>query len=280
MKIINGKVLSLKLEDEIREKVKSFDEKVTLAVVLIGDNEASKVYVKNKIKACERVGINSLLVKMEENSKFEDVKTKILSLVNNEEVDAILLQLPLPKHLDEQKLMNLIPKEKDADGFCDEVIIDLFKNKKTIYSCTPEGIVYMLKSQKIKLEGSHCVIIGRSLIVGKPLALALLNENATVTVCNSKTNNLKEITKTADILISAVGKPNFVTEDMVNDHMTVIDVGINRVNGKICGDVDFDNVSKKVKLITPVPGGVGPLTITFLLKNTLQLKENKINDRI
>lgn len=281
MNLINGKELSLKLEEEVKEEVKKLNSNITLAVILVGENEASKVYVKNKIKACKRVGIDSILLQIDQNSTNEEVEEKINNLVNDEKIDAILLQLPLPKHLNEKKLMDLIPKEKDADGFSDGIIVDLFKNNKNIFPCTPEGIIYMLKSSNVQIEGSHCVILGRSLIVGKPLALALLNENATVTICNSKTKNLKNITKSADILIAAIGKPNFVKEDMVNENMTVIDVGINRLDGKLCGDVDFENVSKIVKNISPVPGGVGPLTITFLLKNTLKLKENKLkNERI
>ena len=269
--IIDGKELSLKVKEDLKLKVVNFENrfgrKITLAVVLIGENPASQIYVKNKIKAAEFVGIKSLSFTLPENSEEKDVKDLIKNLSADNSVDGILVQLPLPKHLDEEKILPLIPAEKDVDGFSAENVGNTTLFKESVVSCTPAGIMYMLKSVNVPLSGKHAVVVGRSNIVGKPVALLLLRENCTVTVCHSRTVNLKEITKQADVLVAAIGKPKFITEDMVKDGAIVIDVGINRTENGICGDVDFNKIKDKASYITPVPGGVGPMTIAMLMSN-------------
>ena len=272
--IIDGKALSLKIKDELKGKVADFEKKygrkVALAVILVGENPASCVYVKNKIKTAEYVGIKSLSFNLPETSAEEDVVSLVNSLSNDASVDGILVQLPLPKHISEEKILSLIPPEKDVDGFTAENVGNTVLFKDCIYSCTPYGIMYMLKSSGINLCGKHAVVVGRSNIVGKPIAMMLLKENCTVTVCHSKTANLADITRQADILIAAVGRPKMITADMVKDGATVIDVGINRTENGLCGDVDFDAVKDKAAYISPVPGGVGPMTIAMLMQNAFK----------
>ncbi len=271
-KIIDGKVLSQKKKDELKIKVQEFYQKygrkITLAVILVGENPASQVYVKNKIKATEYVGMKSLSFTLPENSTATQVEEVISSLSNDKNVDGILVQLPLPKHLDESKILKLIPASKDVDGFLAENVGKLLLGEPTTVACTPFGVMKMLEDENIDLTGKNAVVIGRSNIVGKPMALLLLKENCTVTICHSKTKDLKEICSKADILVAAIGRPKFVTADMVKDGAVVIDVGINRTENGLVGDVDFDAVKEKASFITPVPGGVGPMTIAMLLENT------------
>ena len=273
-KIIDGKALSLKIKEQLRDKASAFEtkcgRKITLAVVMVGDNPASAVYVKNKIKAAEFVGIKSLSFHLPVNAEFCDVEKVILSLANDNGVDGILVQLPLPKQLNEQQVLSLIPAEKDVDGFLPESVGNLLLNNDCNVSCTPAGIMELLKSENLSLSGKNAVIIGRSNIVGKPAALLLLKENCTVTICHSKTQGIKKICKNADLIVAALGKAKFVKADMVKKGAIVIDVGINRTENGIVGDVDFEKVSKKASYITPVPGGVGPMTIAMLLKNTVK----------
>ena len=277
--IIDGKILSQKVKDELKVKVEDFKNKygrqITLAVILVGENPASQVYVKNKIKATEYVGMKSLSFYLPEDASEEEVKETVLSLASNNGVDGILVQLPLPKHLDENKILNLIPAEKDVDGFLAENVGNLTLGLPTTVACTPFGVLKMLQSINIDLCGKNAVVLGRSNIVGKPMAMLLLKENCTVTICHSKTQNLKDICKNADILVAAIGKPKFVTADMVKNGAVVIDVGINRTENGLVGDVDFDNVKEKASYITPVPGGVGPMTIAMLLENTYLCAERR-----
>lgn len=283
-KIIDGKVISGIVKENLKKKVgdfyKDYGRQITLAVVLVGENPASQVYVKNKIKATEYVGMKSLSFYLPEDSSEDDVKQVINSLSNDKGVDGILVQLPLPKHLDEQKILSLIPAEKDVDGFLPENVGKLLLGQETTVACTPFGVLQMLKHENISLSGKNAVVLGRSNIVGKPMALLLLQENCTVTVCHSKTKNLKEICSSADIFVVAIGRPKFVTEDMVKDGAVVIDVGINRTENGLCGDVDFENVSKKCSYITPVPGGVGPMTIAMLLENTYICAKRRENGAV
>ncbi len=278
MEIINGKTLA----QEIREKLKiECDElkikgiKPKLAVIMVGEDKASKVYVKNKSKACNEIGIE-----FEEHLLSADItQDELISLIKKLNTDStihgILLQSPIPKNLDINEAFRTITPEKDVDGFNPINVGKLCLNQDTFVSCTPYGIMKMFEKYNIDLEGKDVVIIGRSNIVGKPLIQCCLNKNATVTVCHSKTKNLKEHTKNADVLIVAIGKPKFVTEDMVKENAVIIDVGINRgEDGKLTGDVDFENVSKKASYITPVPGGVGPMTIAMLMNNVIKASSN------
>lgn len=271
-KIIDGKLLAQKVKDELKVKVEAFEKekgrKITLAVILVGENPASQVYVKNKIKATEYVGMKSLAFYLPENSSKEEVYETVNSLVKDDSVDGILVQLPLPKHLDENEILSLIPAEKDVDGFLAENVGKLTLGQPTTVACTPFGVMKMLKSEGVELCGKNAVVLGRSNIVGKPMALLLLQENCTVTICHSKTVNLKDICKNADVIVAAIGKPKFLTADMVKDGAVVIDVGINRTENGLVGDVDFEAVKEKTSVISPVPGGVGPMTIAMLLENT------------
>ena len=271
-KIIDGKLISQSVKDNLKKKTEEFQNvygrQIALAVVLVGDNPASKVYVKNKIVATEYVGMKSLSFTLPNDATQQDVEELVKSLGDNPSVDGILVQLPLPKHLDEQKVLSLIPSSKDVDGFLPESIGKLALGQETSVACTPYGIIQMLKYENIELKGKNAVVVGRSNIVGKPIALLLLQENCTVTVCHSKTKNIKKVCKQADILVGAIGNPKFVTKDMVKKGAVVVDVGINRTENGLCGDVDYANVSKKTSYITPVPGGVGPMTIAMLLENT------------
>ncbi|MEG1519889.1 MAG: bifunctional methylenetetrahydrofolate dehydrogenase/methenyltetrahydrofolate cyclohydrolase FolD [Clostridia bacterium] len=276
--IIDGKALSDKIREEIKievSKIKENDKTPTLAVIIVGEDAASKIYVRNKEKACESVGMKSMTYHLPENSTDSDVIELIEALNESDNVDGLLVQVPLPKHLDEAKILSKISNDKDVDGFLRESVGKLYLNEDGFAPCTPSGIIELIKSTGETIVGKHAVVIGRSNIVGKPVSLLLLRENATVTICHSKTVNIGQLTKQADILVVAIGKKEFVTGDMVKDGAIVIDVGMNRVDGKLYGDVNFDEVSKKASYITPVPGGVGPMTITMLLKNTLKARKMK-----
>lgn len=280
-KLIDGKAHSAAIREEIHKRAEAFKNKsgndVGLAVVLVGSDPASQVYVRNKIKGCEQVGIKSFAYYLPEEANQEQVEELITELVENDAIHGILVQLPLPKHLNAEKILKLIPERKDVDGFCEENIGNLCMNRDCLVACTPNGVMQMLKREGIDLKGKNAVVIGRSNIVGKPMAMLLLNADATVTVCHSKTKNLKDICKGADVLVAAIGRAKFVTADMVKDGAVVIDVGMNRdENGKLCGDVDFENVKAKCSFITPVPGGVGPMTITMLLFNTVTAAERSL----
>lgn len=280
-KLIDGKAHSAAIREEIHTRAEAFKNKsgndVGLAVVLVGSDPASQVYVKNKIKGCEQVGIKSFAYYLPEEASQEQVEELVNELVENQSIHGILVQLPLPKHLNAEKILKLIPERKDVDGFCEENIGNLCMNRDCLVACTPNGVMQMLKREGIDLKGKNAVVIGRSNIVGKPMAMLLLNADATVTVCHSKTKNLKDICKGADVLVAAIGRAKFVTADMVKDGAVVIDVGMNRdENGKLCGDVDFESVKDKCSFITPVPGGVGPMTITMLLYNTVTAAERSL----
>lgn len=269
--IIDGKALAQKVKDDLKEKVIAFKSKfnrdITLAVIKVGNNPASEVYVRNKIKATEYVGMKSLSFSLDENSSQDEIEQLVKTLSNDKSVDGILVQLPLPNGLNEKRVLSLIPAEKDVDGFSSENVGKLLLGEKTVVACTPFGVLKMLKSTGIDLCGKNAVVIGRSNIVGKPMAMLLIKENCTVTVCHSKTKDLKSEVLRADIVIAAIGKPKFVTSDMVKDGAVVVDVGINRTESGLVGDVDFENVSKIAAYISPVPGGVGPMTVAMLLEN-------------
>lgn len=271
-KIIDGKQISLNIRYDLKQKVENLKNEgieIGLAVVLVGDNSASQVYVRNKIKGCEEVGIKSYAFYLPAESTENQVKELVLSLVADKKIDGILVQLPLPKHINADNILSLIPCEKDVDGFSAENMGKLTLKQNTLVACTPFGVMKMLEAENIDVAGKNAVVVGRSNIVGKPMSMLLLNADATVTTCHSKTKNLKEVCRNADILVAAIGKPKFITADMVKDGAVVIDVGMDRdENGKLCGDVDFENVKEKTSYITPVPGGVGPMTITMLLYNT------------
>lgn len=271
-KIMDGKALAAKLRAELKEKVaalKDSGKEIGLAVVLIGDDQASKVYVRNKIKGCEEVGIRSYSFNLPASASQRDAENLVKELVASDNIHGILVQLPLPSHLDEQAILKLIPPAKDVDGFCAQNVGNLAMNRETIVACTPFGVMKLLEEYGVDPRGKNAVVLGRSNIVGKPMAMLLLNADATVTVCHSKTKNLKEVCAGADILVVAIGRAKFVTADMVKEGAVVVDVGMDRdENGKLCGDVDFESVKDKVSMITPVPGGVGPMTITMLLYNT------------
>lgn len=273
--VIDGKALAARMREEIKERVAAFKaergREIGLAVVLVGEDSASQVYVRNKIKACEEVGIQSYSYHLPADATQNQVCELVDELAASENVHGILVQLPLPRHIDEREVLRRIPTKKDVDGFCAENVGNLAMNRETIAACTPFGVMKMLEAYGIDPKGKSAVVLGRSNIVGKPMAMLLLNADATVTVCHSKTKNLKEICASADILVVAIGRAKFVTEDMVKEGAVVIDVGMDRdENGRLCGDVDYDAVKEKASYITPVPGGVGPMTITMLLYNTVQ----------
>lgn len=278
-KIICGKTVSAAKRLDIKNRVEELKNKgVTtgLAVIIVGNNSASRVYVNNKKKACEEVGIESFEFALPEETTQEELLNLIDKLNKDSKVDGILCQLPLPSHIDEQAVINSIDPKKDVDAFHPENVGHIMIGDYTFLPCTPAGIMEMLKFYNIDVKGKKCVVIGRSNIVGKPMAMLLLKENGTVEICHSRTENLKEETLTADILVAAVGKAYFVTEDMVKEGAVVIDVGMNRNDdGKLCGDVDFESVKEKASFITPVPGGVGPMTITMLLENTVRAAAHK-----
>ena len=275
MELLNGKELALELQTEIKTEIKGCMIRPSLAVIQIGDNDASNIYIKNKEKACQEVGIYFRLFKFEEDTPELSIINKIKELNNDEYVNGIIVQLPIPERYNEKRILNTIINSKDVDGLTDINTGRLVNGKKTLVPCTPLGIMTMLKKYEIEIEGKNVVIIGRSKLVGRPLASLMLNENATVTICHSKTNNLEEYTKNADIIIVAAGVANLLTGDMVKKGVVVVDVGINRVDGKLCGDVKFSEVSKKAAYISPVPGGVGPMTIASLLSNVMTCYNNK-----
>ena len=275
--IISGKVVSAAKREEIKNRVAALKENgkdVGLAVIIVGNNSASRVYVNNKKKACEEVGIKSFEYALPGETTQDELLALIEKLNKSSEVNGILCQLPLPSHIDEQAIINAIDPKKDVDAFHPFNVGHIMIGDYTFLPCTPAGIMEMLKFYNIDVKGKKCVVIGRSNIVGKPMAMLLLKENGTVEICHSRTENLREETLSADILVAAVGKAYFVTADMVKDGAVVIDVGMNRnEDGKLCGDVCFDEVEKKASYITPVPGGVGPMTITMLLENTVRAVE-------
>ena len=276
--IIDGKNLAKKVRLELKDeviKLKDMGVNPKLAVIMVGDDKASKVYVKNKSKACEEVGIQYEEHLLNADIEMDELLSIIDELNNRQDIHGILLQSPIPKHLDINKAFNRINYNKDVDGFNPINVGKLVIGQDTFISCTPFGVMKMFEEYGIDIEGKNAVVIGRSNIVGKPLAQCLLSKNATVTICHSKTKNINEITKKADIVIAALGKPGFLKADMIKDGAIVIDVGINRTDeGKITGDVDFDNVSKKASYITPVPGGVGPMTIAMLMTNVVKAAKN------
>ncbi len=269
--IIDGKKISKDIKDELKEKVAKLKQEgktAALAVIQVGEDPASSVYVNNKKKACEYIGIESLSFHFPETITEEELLDKIKELNEDEKVNGILVQLPLPKHIDEDKVIKTITPEKDVDGFHPQSVGALSIGQKGFVSCTPAGVIQLLKRSGIEIAGKECVVIGRSNIVGKPMALLLLRENGTVTIAHSKTANLKEVAKRADILVVAVGKPKMIDSSYVKEGAVVIDVGIHRnAENKLCGDVDYDDVIDHVSAITPVPGGVGPMTIAMLMSN-------------
>ena len=279
--IIDGKLVSKKVKQEVADEVVVLKEKgITpgLAVIIVGDDPASRVYVNNKKKACAEVGFYSEEYALPAETSMKELLDLIDVLNGRDDIDGILCQLPLPKHLDEKAVIDYIDSSKDVDAFSPVNVGKIMIGDYDFLPCTPAGVMELLKHYEIEVEGKECVVIGRSNIVGKPMGMLLLHKNGTVTICHSRTKNLKEVCKRADILVAAVGIPEFVTADMVKDGAVVIDVGMNRKDGKLCGDVKFDEVSEKASFITPVPGGVGPMTIGMLMKNTL--KAAKLHNNI
>ena len=281
--LIYGKEVAAKTLEKITAETvvfeKKYGRKPALAVIIVGEDPASQTYVRNKINGCKQVGFNSLSYEYADGTPQDEIIAQIKNLAQDDSVDGILVQLPLPKGYDEEKILANIPDSKDVDGFNASNIGCLCLNRPRTVSCTPLGVMNMLEHTGVDLTGKNAVVLGRSNTVGKPMAMLLLNANCTVTVCHSKTKNMAEITKQADILVVAIGKPKFVTADMVKDGAIVIDVGINRVDGKLCGDVDFDSVAPKTSFISPVPGGVGPMTISMLLYNTLMCAKARENEK-
>ena len=279
-RIIDGKVISAAVKERVKKGVAELNEKgitVGLAVIIVGEDPASKIYVANKKKACEALGIISEEYALPESTTEEELLALVDELNRKKSINGILCQLPLPRHLDEKLIINSILPEKDVDAFHPANVGRIMIGDYDFVPCTPAGIMEMLAYENISPEGKNCVVIGRSNIVGKPMAMLLLHKNGTVTVCHSKTQNLKEICSKADILVAAVGKAKFVTADMVKEGAVVIDVGMNRVDGKLYGDVDYEAVKEKASAITPVPGGVGPMTIAMLMQNTLTAAKRQNN---
>lgn len=278
--IIDGKKIANECKEELKNQVLNLKEKgiqVTLAVIQVGADPASSVYVGNKKKACEFIGIHSLAYELPEEVKEEELLQLVEELNQRSDVNGILVQLPLPKHIDEDKVIQAIDPKKDVDGFHPQSVGALSIGQKGFVSCTPAGVIELCKRSGIQIEGKECVVVGRSNIVGKPMALLLLRENGTVTVCHSRTKDLMEVCKRADILVVAIGKPRFITKEYVKEGAVVIDVGIHRdENNKLCGDVDFEDVKEHTSAITPVPGGVGPMTIAMLMHNCVSSVEHKI----
>ncbi len=274
MNLIDGKAVSLAVKERVRDEIAAKGLKIGLAVVIVGSNQASRVYVNNKKKACEFCGITSYEYALPEETTEEQLLELVDTLNGDKNVNGILVQLPLPKQIDEKKIIEHISPIKDVDAFNAVNVGKIMIGDYAFLPCTPAGVMELIHSTGTEVSGKNCVVIGRSNIVGKPMAMLLLHENGTVTVCHSKTKNLAEVCSKADILVSAVGKTGFVTADMVKDGAIVIDVGMNRnAEGKLCGDVDFDSVAPKCSYITPVPGGVGPMTIAMLMENTLRAKK-------
>jgi len=270
--ILDGKKLREELLANYKNIIEKENLKIKLAIIQVGDNEASNIYVKNKEKYCNMVGIKTDIYKLSSDTKEEELINLIDKLNKIKEVTGIILQSPVPKHIDYDRCSKTILSSKDVDGFTKENIYKLYMNEDTIMPATVKGIIVLLKKYNINIDGSNVVIIGRGNIVGKPLSLALTNENATVSLLHSHTKDITKYTKEADIIISACGTPNIITSDMIKDNSVVIDVGVNRINGKIVGDVDFESVSKKASYITPNPGGVGPMTIAMIIDNLIKLK--------
>ena len=281
MTIIDGKALSDKILKEIENEHSELQAKVGrkagLAVIIVGENPASQIYVRNKIRACEKVGFHSETIRLDENITEENLLLEIEKLNNDNNIDGILVQLPIPKHINELKVINAISAEKDVDGFHTTNIGKMMIGDETGFlPCTPAGVIQMFEEYNIDLEGKDVLVIGQSNIVGKPMTLLLIKKRATVQVCNSKTKNLPEKLQKADVVVAAAGSPKLVKGSDVKEGVVVIDIGINRVDGKICGDVDFEEVSQKASYITPVPGGVGPMTIAMLIKNTFKSYKQKV----
>ena len=274
--LLDGKVLSAQVEGELKLRVDALLAKghtPGLCVILVGDDPASHLYVGNKEKACERLGIASTTVRLPADATQEQLMAAVRAANADPAIHGVLVQLPLPKHLDGAAALSLILPEKDADGIHDVNAGKLMRGEYGAVACTPKGALYMLKSANIQIAGKNAVVVGRSNIVGKPMAMLLLHENATVTICHSRTQDLASFTRNADILVAAIGQPRFITADMVKAGAVVVDVGMNRVDGKFCGDVDFENVKEKASYITPVPGGVGKMTIAMLMSNTVEAAE-------
>ena len=281
-KLISGKAVSAALRTQIREETAALRENhgihPGLAVVLVGNDPASQIYVRNKQKACEEVGFRAFEYRLNENSTQEQLLDLIRVLNKDDKVHGILVQLPLPKHIDEQTVILTIAPEKDVDAFHPMNVGRIMIGNYEFLPCTPAGVMELIDSTGVDLNGANCVVVGRSNIVGKPMAMLLLHRNATVTICHSRTRNLAEVCAGADILVSAVGKPHFIRADMIKDGAVVIDVGMNHdENGKLCGDVDFESVSKIAGAITPVPGGVGPMTVALLMRNTAEAAAHQNN---
>ena len=280
-KLIDGKIISAAVKEQVAKETEELKQKgVTpgLAVIIVGEDPASKVYVANKEKACEQIGMQSFKYALPEDTTEEELLALINKLNSDSRVNGILCQLPLPKHLNEELVINTLIPEKDVDAFHPQNVGKIMTGNYDFLPCTPAGIMEMLEYEHIDISGKECVVIGRSNIVGKPMAMLLLHKNGTVTICHSRTKDLKEVCRRADILVAAVGRANFVTADMVKEGAVVIDVGINRLeNGKLCGDVNFSEVEPKASYITPVPGGVGPMTIATLMKNTLTAAKKQNN---
>ncbi len=276
--ILDGKTLKQKILDENKKIINDNNYKIKLAIILVGNNEASKIYIRNKELACNYVGIEVDKYLLDEETKEEYLIELINKLNSDNKITGIILQSPVPSQIDFNKCSGLINAKKDVDGFTKENIYNLYLGVDTILPCTVKGIIKLLEEYKIKISGENVVIVGRGNIVGHPLSLAMLNKDATVTIAHSKTNNLKDITKKADILISATGIPHLIKEDMIKENATIIDVGVAKIDGKIVGDVDFLNVSKKAKYITPNPGGVGPMTVAMIIDNLIFMYERGIKN--
>ncbi len=273
--IIDGKEISKQIKEELASKVKTCMIKPSLAVIQIGEDPASNAYIKGKAKAANEIGMNFRLFQYAFDTSEREIVNKIVELNNDEYIDGIIVQLPLPSGMSTKKIINAIDVSKDVDGLTDKSIARFYNNRKCFVPCTPQAVMELLKQKEIEVAGKHVVVVGRSNLVGKPLVQLFLKKDATVTVCHSKTENLKELTKLADVLIVAVGKKHLITADMVKEGVIIIDVGITREDGKLYGDVDFDKVEKKASYITPVPGGVGPMTVTMLLRNVIECYNNK-----
>ena len=275
--VVDGKLVSQVLREKMKSRVEALakrDIKPGLAVILVGDDAASQVYVRNKVAACQAVGVYSVVYRLSEDVSEQNVLDELMRLNNNSEINGILVQLPLPKHIDEDKILEIISPEKDVDGFHKINVGAMVTGNARFYPCTPHGVMKLLEHYGVVIEGKHAVVVGRSNIVGKPMALMLLEKGATVSICTSKTSNLASFTRQADIVVVAVGKPKVLSGAMIKSGATIIDVGINRLaDGSLAGDVDFDSVREVAGFLTPVPGGVGPMTITMLLENTIRSSE-------
>ena len=275
--VVDGKLVSQVLREKMKSRVEALakrDIKPGLAVILVGDDAASQVYFRNKVAACQAVGVYSVVYRLSEDVSEQNVLDELMRLNNNSEINGILVQLPLPKHIDEDKILEIISPEKDVDGFHKINVGAMVTGNARFYPCTPHGVMKLLEHYGVVIEGKHAVVVGRSNIVGKPMALMLLEKGATVSICTSKTSNLASFTRQADIVVVAVGKPKVLSGAMIKPGATIIDVGINRLaDGSLAGDVDFDSVREVAGFLTPVPGGVGPMTITMLLENTIRSSE-------